>query len=85
VLKKKFVRVPHWDSVCPFLLDDDNGTKTEEINRDHHTISEKRAEMLNQFLQMSNPTWKKVLDALKSGSYNNLADEIEHEITAGMI
>jgi len=85
VLKKKFVRVPNWDSVCPYLLDDDDGTKTEEIDRDHHSILEKRVEMLRQFLQMSNPTWKKVLGALRSASYNNLADEIEREISAGMI
>jgi len=79
ILKKKFERVPSWDAVCPFLLDDDDGTKTEEINRSYQTVPQKRDEMLRQFLKMSNPTWKKVADALRLGTYNNLADKIEHE------
>jgi len=60
MLKKKFERVPNWDSVGPYLLDDDLGTKTEEINRSYQTVPEKRDEMLRRFLQMCNPTWKKL-------------------------
>jgi len=78
-LKKKFERVPAWWSVCPYLLDDDDGTITEEINGNHQTIAEKRDEMLTRFLQMSDPTWKKVVDALRLGNFSNLADEIEHD------
>jgi len=85
VLKKKFERVPSWEDVCPFLLDDDDGTKTEEINRSYQTISQKRDEMLRQFLKMSNPTWKKVADALRLGTYSNLADKIEHDPTEEII
>jgi len=85
VLMKKFEKVSHWKSVCPFLLDDDNGTITEDIYKNHPTIFDQRAEMLRRFLQMSNPTWKKVLDALKLGYYSDVADEIEHEVTTGKI
>jgi len=85
VLKTKFERVPNWDTVCPFLLVDNDGTITEGIDRNNTTVPQKRAEMLRKFLQMSDPTWKKVLDALRAGSYNNLADEIERDVIAGRI
>ena len=76
-LQKKFERVPNWWSVCPFLLDDDDGQKTEDIDRMNNGVSEKRDAMLRKFLRMPNPTWKKVLYALREGSYSYLADEIE--------
>jgi len=72
-----FKSVPRWQSVCPYLLDDKDGTKTEEISLMHGGIEVQRNEMLRRFLAMSNPTWKKVLDALRSGNYDNLADNIE--------
>jgi len=75
-----FKRVPDWQSVCPYLLDDKDGTKTKEISMMHGGVKEKRNEMLGRFLEMSNPTWKKVVDALRSGGYNNLADDIESEL-----
>jgi len=30
---------------------------------------------------MCNPTWKKVVDALRYGAYDSLADEIECDLT----
>ena len=35
--------------------------------------------MIQQFLKQSNPTWRKVVEALRAGMYSNLADEIEQE------
>ena len=46
----------------------------------HGSVREKRDEMLRRFLEMSNPTWKKVVDALRLGNYDNLADDIESEL-----
>jgi len=71
---------PHWQSVCPHLLDDKDSTKTKEISMMHGGVKEKRDEMLGSFLGMSNPTWEKVVNALRSGGYNNLADDIESEL-----
>jgi len=74
-----FKRVPQWQCVCPYLLDDKDGTKTAGIMM-NEDVKDKCDEMLRRFLMMSNLTWKKVVDALRSGGYNNLADEIEHEL-----
>jgi len=82
---KKFKGVCYWKSVCAFLLDDDNGTISEEIHKNQPTIFDQCAEMLRQVLQMPNPTWKKVLDALRLRSFNELADKLEHEVTKGKI
>jgi len=75
-----FKKVPQWQSVCPHLLDDKDGTKTKEISMMHGDVEVQRNEMLRRFLEMSNPTWKKVVDALRLGDYNNLADDIESEL-----
>jgi len=45
VLKKKFEGVS-WETVCPFLLNDDDGTKTKEIDKNHRDVSQKCDEML---------------------------------------
>jgi len=76
-----FERVPQWQSVCPHLLDDTDGSKTKEISMMHGSVVELQCnEMLRRFLEMSNPTWKKVVDALRLEKYNNLADDIESEL-----
>jgi len=76
-----FRSVPKWHSVCPFLLDDKDGSKTEEISMKPGDVEMQRNEMLRRFLTMSNPTWEKVLAALrKSGNYDKLADNIEKEL-----
>ena len=75
-----FERVPQWQSVCPHLLDDKDGTGTKEISMMHGGVEVQRNEMLRRFLEMSNPTWKKVVDTLRLGDYNNLADDIESEL-----
>jgi len=44
-------------------------------------VEVQRDEMLKRFLAMSNPTWEKVVDALrKSGNYDKLADNIEKDL-----
>jgi len=76
-----FKRVPQWQSVCPYLLDDKDGSKTKEISMIHGDVVElQRNEVLTRFLAMSNPTWKKAVDALRSGGYKNLADNIEKDL-----
>ena len=43
-------------------------------------VKEKCNEMLRRFLRMSNPTWKKIVDALRLEDYNGLADDIVSEL-----
>ena len=74
-LKKKFEKVADWESVCPYLLNDDDGQTTQDIKRNGGRI-----EMIQRFLRESNPTWKRVIEALRNGNYHNLADVIEKEL-----
>jgi len=75
-------RVPQWQFACPHLLDDKDGTKTEEISMMDGGVKEKCNEMLSpgRFLRMSNPTWKKIVDALRLEDCNGMADDIESEL-----
>ena len=79
-MKQKFERVANWESVCPYLLNDDDGERTTQIRRGNGDLDDKRTKMLWEFLGQPNPTWRDVVLALKAGRYNNLADEVEHEL-----
>lgn len=80
---KRFEKVADWEIVCPYLIDDDDGQRTKSIKKNHQDVEGRRQEMLQVFLQEKrNPTWKDVLDALRAGRYNNLADEIEKDLRA---
>ena len=79
-LKQKFERVANWESVCLYLLNDDDGVKTTQIRRGNGDLDGKRTKMLWEFLEQPNPTWRDVVLALRAGRYNNLADEVEHEL-----
>ena len=77
-----FDEVAKWDDVCPFLLNDATGAKTSMISDNNHgNVARCRKEMLGTFLQeISNPTWQDVVNALRNGKYNNLADRIEGDL-----
>ena len=80
-MSKRFERVADWENVCPHLIDDETGQKTKEIRKSSMNVKDRRDKMLKVFLRKTkNPTWKDVLDALKAGRYNNLADEIERDL-----
>ena len=79
-LLKRFKGVADWNVVCPYLLNDTTGQKTKAIEKNHTDVDERRTEMLREFLKNSNPTWRDVVRALRDGSYNNLADQIERDL-----
>ena len=79
-LLKRFKGVADWNAVCPYLLNDTTGQKTEEIKRNHGDVDGRRTEMLVQYLKESNPTWRDVVSALRNGNYNNLADQIMKDL-----
>ena len=74
-MKKKFEKVANWESVCPYLINDDDGQKTEDIKKNGG-----KSEMINRFLRESNPTWNRVIEALRNANYGNLANSIEKEL-----
>ena len=77
-MEQKFENVADWESVCPYLLNDDDGQKTYRIRRGNVNLEGRRDKMLREFLNQPNPTWKDVVQALRAARYNNLADKIEH-------
>ena len=81
-LSEKFTEVSDWESICRYLIDDNTGQRTKEIRKSFPGVKEKRDEMLRIFLRETyNPTWKDITDALRAGRHNNLADEIESELS----
>ena len=79
-MARKFKEVADWETICPYLIDDDTGQRTREIAKNHMDVAGRRDEMLRQFLMKSNATWRDVVEALRAGRYDNLADEIEEEL-----
>ena len=82
-LKQKFQKAADWESVYPYLLNDDDGQKTQQIRRGNGVdVDDKRTKMLWEFYSnpIQLPTWRDIVLALRAGRYNNLADELEHEL-----
>ena len=77
-MEQKFTKVDDGESVCPYLLNDDDGQKTYQIRRSNVDLECRRDDMFREFLKQPNPTWKDVVQALRAARYNSLADEIEH-------
>ena len=75
-------KVGDWKSVCPYLINDEDGQKTREIRKNGTNVEERRDEMLTVFLKQSTPTWQKVIDALREGKYNSVADDIKEALLA---
>ena len=76
-MEQKFTKFVDWESVCPYLLHDDDGQKTYRIRRSNVNLEGRLNDMLKEFLNRPNPTWRDVVQALRAARYNNLADEIE--------
>ena len=79
-LEYKFKEVTDWESICAYLINDDTGQRTMAIKRNNTDVDGRRSEMLGMFLQEPEPTWEKVIAALRAGRYNNLADSIKKEL-----
>ena len=76
----------NWDSICPYLINDDNGQKTKHIRKNCGNVAERCDEMLTVFLsEIRNPTWRFVLEVLRKRKHEPLADKIERELQEGVI
>ena len=64
--------------VATYLLQDDDGSKVEEIERsNHYMVAECRGAMLTEYLKTSKVSWDDILTALRKANYVNLADDIK--------
>ena len=72
-------KVAEWKLVAAHLLNDQDGSKTKEIEKTYHgDVADCRAEIIRLFLKGSDVSWQSVLTALRKAGYKNLADEIEN-------
>ena len=61
-----------------YLLQDDDGYKSEMIERENQfLVAECRAALIREFLKSGDVSWENVLRALKRADYVNLAEEIK--------
>ena len=65
-----------WKLVAAHLLNDQDGSKTKEIEKTYHgDVADCRAEMIRLFLKGGDVSWQSVLTALRKAGYKNLADK----------
>jgi len=77
-----FERVADWQTLAAFLLNDDDGSKTHQIERsNHYDVGDCRAAMIREYLRYGNVSWEVVLECLRNAGYKNLATDIEKELS----
>ena len=65
-----------WKLVAAHLLNDQDGSKTKEIEKTYHgDVADCRAEMIRLFLKGGDISWQSVQTALRKAGYKNLADK----------
>lgn len=75
---KYLEKVADWKTLAAYLLQDDDGSKSEAIERENQfMVAECRAAMIREYLQSCNVSWESLLRALKRADYVNLAEEIK--------
>jgi len=72
--------VSRWKALAACLLNDDDGSKTEQIEKScHYDVEECRITMIREYLKFGDVSWENVLAALRVANYKNLADSIEKD------
>ena len=65
-----------WKLVAAYLLNDETGSKTKEIENTYRgNVVDCRLEMIRLYLKGGDVSWQSVLSALRKAGYKNLADE----------
>jgi len=81
ILAQDFEEVTDWKTLAVFLLDDDNGSKAEQIEKTYcRDVTECRLKMISEYLKSGDVSWEKVLDSLRKAKYENLASKIEERL-----
>jgi len=74
-------RVADWKAVAVYLLNDEYGNKTVEIERsNHYDVTRCRSAMIKEYLTSDDVSWKSVIEALRNAGYRNLAADIEKQV-----
>jgi len=75
------MRVPNWNILAAFLLDDKDGTATAIIGKSkNYNVDDCCVEMIYKYLKSGDLSWKHVLKSLRDATYSNLATELEEEL-----
>jgi len=78
VLLKWFEKISNWKLFGAFLLDDNDGSKTEDIEKScNHDVGECRDKMIKRYLKSGDVSWDKVLTSLRNADYTNVANNLE--------
>ena len=81
VLIEHLEKVSEWKLVAAHLLNDDDGSKTKEIERTYHgDVADCKAEMIRLFMKSGDISWQSVIASLRKAGYKNLADKIENSL-----
>ena len=65
-----------WKLVAAHLLNDQDGSKTKEIEKTYHgDVADCRSEMIRLFIKGGDVSWQSMLTALRKAGYKNLADK----------
>ena len=67
-------KIADWKRVAAYLLDDENGSIAEMIERKNHCdIEACRLEMIQHYLEHGDVSWKRVVSSLRKAGYTNIA------------
>lgn len=79
VLLKWFDKVSKWRTVAAFLLDDNDGSITEEIEKScNRDVEDCRDRMIKRYLKSGDISWEKVLSSLRNAGYTNVANDLKN-------
>ena len=77
-----FEKVSDWKTLAAFLLNDDDGSKTEQIEKsNHYDVGDCKGAMIREYLKSGNVSWETVLACLRNAGYRNLAIDIKAKLT----
>jgi len=75
------MRVDKWKVLAAFLLDDQDGSATANIEKSNHfDVTDCCAAMIRKYLQSGDVSWQYVLESLRDANYRNLATKIQKEL-----
>ena len=75
------MRVDQWKVLAAFLLDDQDGSTTERIEKSNHfDVTACCAALIREYLKSGDVSWQHVLKSLRVANYKNLAIKIQKEL-----
>lgn len=76
-LLKYFGKVHYWKELAAFLLDDEDGSMTSEIEiSGRYDVKDCLDRVIKKYLQLGDISWDKVISCLNQTGYKNIATQI---------